>query len=111
MAIQASHIFRDSKLGVGLENSMGPKESHYWGSLKIPLIDRIPTNLAPGTPNNSNHITISYVKTLNHLIETTIQIENDDQVPGVCLYSKFLVNGERNYQPQLMTAGFLRNRR
>ena len=75
MAIQASHIFRDSTLGVGLGNSMGPKGSHSRGSLKIPLIERISINFVPGTPNNSNHITISHVKTLNHLIETTIEIE------------------------------------
>ena len=32
-----SHIFRDSKMGVGLGNRMGPKGSHILrGSLKIP---------------------------------------------------------------------------
>ena len=70
-----SHVFRDSKLGVGLGNCMGPKGSHSRGSLKIPLIEKIRINFVLGTPNNSNHITISYVKTLNHLIETTIEIE------------------------------------
>ena len=38
-----SHIFRDSNMGVGLGNSMGPAYHKGvpcpWGSLKIPLID------------------------------------------------------------------------
>ena len=40
--IQASHIFTDSGLGVGLGNSMGPAYNKGvpcpWASLKIPLI-------------------------------------------------------------------------
>ena len=58
MAIQASHIFRDSTLGVGLGDSMGPKGSHSRGSLKIPLIERININFVLGTPSNQFEIDV-----------------------------------------------------